>query len=130
MNWLVPDCTALGSTRPESGAHRWPDAATSDRAGGLVTFLTNKIPYLVGGHRHLGSSLHFGARVGGDSDRLSAEWWQHSVSIPSPQNPILDETGTNCGIGQRGNMWLVFSVDGKDRSKLIKRRVASDPLFP
>ena len=125
---------------------------------------------------------------GGDSDRLSAEWWQHSVSIPREQNPILDETGTYCGIGQRGNMWFlhgtsgnvlgspvvrectvpadqhlfvpilnylctpwagetiednigfcrdavdmidhrVLSVDGKDRSKLIKRRVASDP-FP
>ena len=121
-------------------------------------------------------------------DRLSAEWWQHSVSIPSPQNPILDESGTYCGIGQRGNMWFlhgtpgnplgspvvrectvpadqhffvpilnfictpfagetiednigfcadavdqidlrVLTVDGKDRSKLIKRRVASDP-FP
>lgn len=43
---------------------------------------------------------------------LSAEWWQNAVSIPAPQNPILDEGGSYCAIGQRGNVWLLYGSYG------------------
>ena len=38
---------------------------------------------------------------------LSAEWWQWAVSIPPGDNPMLDETGKDCMIGQRGSLWFL-----------------------
>jgi hypothetical protein len=46
---------------------------------------------------------------------LTGEWWQWALSIPSGQNPMLDTTGDNCMIGQKGDLWFlagVFAADG------------------
>jgi hypothetical protein len=37
----------------------------------------------------------------------SAAWWQWSFSIPAPANPLLDDTGANCGQGQSGPVWFL-----------------------
>jgi hypothetical protein len=37
----------------------------------------------------------------------SAAWWQWSFSIPAPMNPLLDDTGANCGQGQSGPVWFL-----------------------
>ena len=49
----------------------------------------------------------------GDSMKeLSAQWWQWAFSIPKPSNPLLDPTGANCMVGQRGSVWfLAGSLD-------------------
>jgi hypothetical protein len=44
-----------------------------------------------------------------------AMWWQYVFSIPVPTNPLLDETGANCGVGQSGHVFFlvgVFSASG------------------
>ena len=72
----------------------------------------------------IATSVLLGATVpafGDDGDRISAEWWQHSVSIPSPQNPILDETGMYCGIGQRGNLWFLHGTSGNPLGSPVER---------
>src|SRR5947207_2234166 len=38
----------------------------------------------------------------------SAEWWQYVYSIPMPDNPVLDNTGTNCALAQHGPVWFLF----------------------
>ena len=38
---------------------------------------------------------------------LSAEWQQWALSIPTPVNPLLDTTGANCMVGQRGSVWFL-----------------------
>lgn len=38
----------------------------------------------------------------------SAEWQQYVLSIPKADNPVLDETGTNCALGQHGPVWFLF----------------------
>ena len=43
---------------------------------------------------------------------LLNEWWQWALSIPSAVNPILDNSGKNCSIGQRGNLWLLAGNTG------------------
>lgn len=46
---------------------------------------------------------------------LTAQWWQWALSIPTGQNPMLDPTGEDCMIGQKGELWLlagVFAADG------------------
>lgn len=38
---------------------------------------------------------------------LSAEWWQVMTSIPTTVNPLLDSTGADCMVGQRGPVWFL-----------------------
>jgi hypothetical protein len=52
------------------------------------------------------------AYADGNGANLSAAWWQNAVSVPAPQNPILDESGTYCAIGQRSNMWFLYGSYG------------------
>lgn len=40
-------------------------------------------------------------------NKLSAEWWQWALSIPTSQNPLLDNTGVNCAVGQHGAVWFL-----------------------
>ncbi len=42
-----------------------------------------------------------------DWEQLTAEWWQWALSIPTPSNPLLDTTGDNCMVGQRGSVWFL-----------------------
>lgn len=39
--------------------------------------------------------------------QLSAEWWQWALSIPTSVNPLVDPTGGNCMVGQRGTTWFL-----------------------
>ena len=39
--------------------------------------------------------------------QLSAQWWQWVLSIPTSVNPLLDPTGANCMVGQRGTTWFL-----------------------
>jgi hypothetical protein len=57
----------------------------------------------------------------GNGANVSAEWWQNAVSVPAPQNPILDESGTYCAIGQRGNMWFLYGSYGNPIGEPITR---------
>lgn len=55
------------------------------------------------------------ALAGSDSgpfEKLSAEWWQWALSIPTSENPQLDSTGEKCMIGQRGSVWFLAGVFG------------------
>jgi hypothetical protein len=39
----------------------------------------------------------------------TAKWWQWSFSIPSKDNPVVDETGEKCSMGQNDtNVWLLL----------------------
>ena len=44
--------------------------------------------------------------------QLSAEWWQWVLSIPTPENPVLDTTGDKCAVGQHGSVWFLASNSG------------------
>jgi len=37
----------------------------------------------------------------------TAEWWQFMLSIPTAVNPLADETGDSCMLGQRGEVWFL-----------------------
>jgi hypothetical protein len=40
----------------------------------------------------------------------SAAWWQYAYSIPVPDNPLFDETGAKCGVGQSGPVFFLVGV--------------------
>ena len=37
----------------------------------------------------------------------TAEWWQFMLSLPTAVNPLADETGDSCMVGQRGPVWFL-----------------------
>ncbi|MBV9653064.1 MAG: hypothetical protein JOZ42_00735 [Acetobacteraceae bacterium] len=41
---------------------------------------------------------------------LAAQWWEFVTSIPTSVNPLTDETGQYCMVGQRGNIWFLGGV--------------------
>ena len=43
----------------------------------------------------------------GQFPSLTAQWWQFVISIPSTVNPLLDLTGADCVVGQRGPVWFL-----------------------
>ena len=45
-------------------------------------------------------------------EKLSAQWWQWALSIPTPENPLIDRTGRNSVVGQRGFVWFLAGVFG------------------
>lgn len=42
--------------------------------------------------------------------KLSAQWWQWALSIPTPENPMLDATGDKCVVGQNGSTWFLAGI--------------------
>lgn len=54
---------------------------------------------------------------------LTNNWWQWAMSIPDEINPVRDLSGSNCGLGQSGEVW--FLAGGFGSSKI--RRLCSVP---
>lgn len=67
----------------------------------------------------------------GNGANMSAEWWQNSVSVPAPQNPILNESGAYYAIGQRGDTWCLYGSYGNPLGNPITRecKVPKDRHF-
>ena len=38
---------------------------------------------------------------------LTGDWWQWALSIPVSENPLVDQTGSDCNVGQRGRVWFL-----------------------
>jgi hypothetical protein len=58
----------------------------------------------------LGLALGAGTAFADDDNQLSgltAQWWQVMLSIPTTVNPLLDTTGADCMVGQRGPVWFL-----------------------
>ena len=52
----------------------------------------------------------------------AAEWWKWALSFPDGRNPVQDETGELCDLGQRGPVWFLagsFGVTGVERECTI-----------
>jgi hypothetical protein len=43
---------------------------------------------------------------------LGAEWWQWAVQAPDANNPLLDDDGKNCRVGQQGPVWFLAGTLG------------------
>jgi len=50
----------------------------------------------------------------------SANWWQWALEIPASTNPMLDDTGAFCHLGQQGPVWFLAGV-WLGKSELVTR---------
>src|SRR5690349_1562093 len=61
----------------------------------------------------------------------SARWWEWALSIPAAQNPVLEQNGANCGIGQVGNVWfLAGSFSGNPVTRACTLPAGKPIFFP
>ncbi|MGE5087931.1 MAG: hypothetical protein ACM3QY_02305 [Candidatus Levyibacteriota bacterium] len=52
---------------------------------------------------YLPQSAPFGTTL----SEWTADWWQSVLSLPLNVNPLADETGSSCMLGQRGAVWFL-----------------------
>jgi hypothetical protein len=80
----------------------WQGLATAMLVIGALIFLSMEA--LAAGPRAV--------ELGQPAKELSAEWWQLVYSLPPSVNPVLDTTGANCVVGQRGDVWFLAGSFG------------------
>ncbi len=60
--------------------------------------------------------------------KLSAELWQKVLSIPASVNPLIDDSGADCMVGQDGSVWFLlgtsFGLAATTRSCMIPEGVS------
>lgn len=56
------------------------------------------------------NSHAFGTTYG----ELAGEWWNWALQFPIETNPILNETGEFCHLGQEGKIWFLAGAFGGD----------------
>ncbi len=57
----------------------------------------------------------------------NSRWWQWALSIPADRNPVLDETGANCAVGQSGRVWFLAGTFGASPGGGITRSCTVGP---
>lgn len=60
----------------------------------------------------------------------SAQWWQFMLSIPASDNPLVDETGEKCPVGQRGPVWFLAGAFGGTFTRSCSLPEGKALLFP
>jgi hypothetical protein len=64
-------------------------------------------------------------------ENLTAQWWQWVLSIPVFENPLLDQTGEKCVVGQRGPVWfLAGSFGGGETTRSCSVPAGKRLFFP
>lgn len=65
-----------------------------------------------------------------DLEELTAQWWQWAFSIPTAQNPIVDQNGGSCMIGQRGSVWFLAGNFGGTTTRTCSVPAGTTLFFP
>lgn len=61
----------------------------------------------------------------------SAKWWQWALSIPTKDNPVVDENGEKCAVGQNdSNVWFLAGTGGGEASRSCNIPAGKAILFP
>lgn len=60
----------------------------------------------------------------------TTEWWKWFVSIPNDDNPINDQTGQNCAVGQNGPVWFLVGSGGGEAERSCEVPAGKAILIP
>ena len=60
----------------------------------------------------------------------SAQWWQFVLSLPVADNPLVDETGAKCAVGQRGPVWFLVGSFGGSVTRTCSIPAGESLFFP
>ena len=79
-----------------------------------------------------GASLASPAQPGGPMpySLLAAQWWQWALETPTADNPVLDITGVNCGVNQKGKYWFLAGTFGGSAERYCTIPSGKSLFFP
>lgn len=60
----------------------------------------------------------------------SAMWWQWALGIPVEMNPLLDDTGEDCGVDQDGSVWFLAGNFGGESERYCTIPAGRKVFFP
>lgn len=60
---------------------------------------------------------------------LSAAWWQWAMATPADSNPVRDDSGVYCNVGQQGKIWFLAGGFGSSKIKRTCEIPADKYLF-
>jgi hypothetical protein len=60
----------------------------------------------------------------------AARWWEYVYAIPAAQNPILDTTGANAGVGQSGPVFFLVETFGGTATRSATVPAGKALFFP
>ena len=61
---------------------------------------------------------------------MGAKWWKWVLAIPASQNPIFDQTGADCGLGQNGGVWYLAGTTGGAVTRTCTIPAGKSIFFP
>jgi hypothetical protein len=71
-----------------------------------------------------------GRNYGATSGEWAARWWQWALGQPLPSNPLADETGANCAVGQSGPVWFLAGNFGGTTTRSCTVPAGKAIFFP
>jgi hypothetical protein len=60
----------------------------------------------------------------------SAAWWQWAANISEPNSPVLDDTGADCAVNQKGPVWFLAGTAGGSATRSCTIPAGTAILFP
>jgi hypothetical protein len=72
----------------------------------------------------------FAFEVSQPNKQLTAKWWEWVFAIPPEDNPLVDETGENCDVDQKGPIWYLAGTIGGSAERECTIPEGKDILFP
>lgn len=67
---------------------------------------------------------------GSTQGEWGARWWQWALSAPAADNPVLDSTGADCGVGQSGQVWFLAGTFGGSATRSCTVPAGRGLFFP
>ncbi len=62
--------------------------------------------------------------------RLAALWWQWVLEVPTSTNPLIDPTGANCGVNQKGDIWFLAGTTSGNAIRTCTIPAGKTIFFP
>jgi hypothetical protein len=62
--------------------------------------------------------------------QLGMLWWKWALAIPADKNPILDQSGKNCGVDQNGGRWFLAGTPGGTAPRVCTIPAGKTIFFP
>jgi hypothetical protein len=67
---------------------------------GIISYATGTVP------------LAFAFELSTPNKNLQVQWWKWVLGIPAEDSPVLDETGEDCDVDQKGPIWYLAGFAG------------------
>ena len=85
---------------------------------GILSYATQLVP------------LAFAFELSPPNKNLQVQWWKWILGIPAENSPVLDETGEDCAVDQKGPIWYLAGFAGSSEGPPFGGSAERDCTIP